>query len=135
MPLGTLDPTPPPFFRQGPSALTKLAFFSALALFLMVADTRFTITHPMRAAVATVLYYPQQALLVPVQAWQGGSEYMLGLQRALAGEAAARRLLADQAERSSRVDQLLRENARLRALLDLRPGLSVRSQGDRKSVV
>ena len=129
MPLGTLDPTPPPFFRQGPSALTKLAFFSALALFLMVADTRFTITHPMRAAVATVLYYPQQALLVPVQAWQGGSEYLLGLQRALAGEAAARRLLADQAERSSRVDQLLRENARLRALLDLRPGLSVRSQG------
>jgi rod shape-determining protein MreC len=28
MPLGTLDRTPPPFFRQGPSALTKLVFFS-----------------------------------------------------------------------------------------------------------
>ena len=35
MPLGTLDGTPPPFFRQGPSALSKLTFFSALALFLM----------------------------------------------------------------------------------------------------
>ena len=32
MSLGTFDRTPPPFFRQGPSALTKLAFFSALAL-------------------------------------------------------------------------------------------------------
>ena len=36
MPLGTLDRTPPPFFRQGPSALTKLIFFSALAVFLGV---------------------------------------------------------------------------------------------------
>ena len=42
MALGTLDRTPPPFFRQGPSALTKLSFCSALAVFLMVADARFT---------------------------------------------------------------------------------------------
>ncbi len=55
MPLGTLDRTPPPFFKQGPSALSKLMFFSALALFLMVADTRFKLTQPLRAAVATVL--------------------------------------------------------------------------------
>jgi rod shape-determining protein MreC len=41
MPLGTLDRTPPPFFKQGPSALSKLTVFSAIALFLMVADTRF----------------------------------------------------------------------------------------------
>jgi rod shape-determining protein MreC len=129
MPLGTLDPTPPPFFRQGPSALTKLTFFAALALFLMVADTRFTITQPVRAVVATVLYYPQQALLVPVQAWQGGSDYVMGLQHALASEAAAKRQLADQAERAARVEPLLNENARLRALLDLRPALTVRSQG------
>ena len=32
MPLGTLDRSPPPFFKQGPSALSKLMFFSALAL-------------------------------------------------------------------------------------------------------
>ena len=38
MPLGTLDGTPPPFFRQGPSARSKLIFFSVLALFLMVAE-------------------------------------------------------------------------------------------------
>ena len=29
MPLGTLDRTPPPFFKQGPSALSKLAVCSA----------------------------------------------------------------------------------------------------------
>jgi rod shape-determining protein MreC len=49
MPLGTLDRSPPPFFRQGPSALTKLALCSALALLLMVADARFKLMHPARA--------------------------------------------------------------------------------------
>ena len=34
MPLGTLDRSPPPFFRQGPSALTKLALCTALAYIL-----------------------------------------------------------------------------------------------------
>ena len=32
MSFGTIDRTPPPFFRQGPSALTKLILCSALAL-------------------------------------------------------------------------------------------------------
>jgi rod shape-determining protein MreC len=127
MPLGTLDRTPPPFFRQGPSALTKLTIFSALALFLMVADTRFQLTRPLRAAIATVLHPIERVLLVPVAAWEGGSDYLLGLQGALAKEEAARRDLARQAERSSRVEQLQAENQRLRALLELRPALSVRS--------
>lgn len=66
MSIGTIDRTPPPFFRQGPSALTKLMLCSALALFLMVADTRFRFTLPLRAVLATALHYPQRALLVPV---------------------------------------------------------------------
>jgi rod shape-determining protein MreC len=128
MSIGTIDRTPPPFFRQGPSALTKLILCSALALFLMVADNRFTITRQLRAAVATVLYYPQQALLAPVQAIQGGGEYVQGLKSAVANQEAAKRELARQAERALRVEQLLVENNRLRALLELRPGLTVKSQ-------
>jgi rod shape-determining protein MreC len=127
MSLGTIDRTPPPFFRQGPSALTKLTVFSALALFLMVADTRFQITRPVRAVIATLLYYPQQALLVPVQAWTGTSDYLLGLRKALASEEAARRELARQSERVLRLEQLEADNRRLRALLELRPALTVRS--------
>ena len=128
MQLGTIDRTPPPFFRQGPSALTKLTFCSALALFLMVADTRFKLTQPLRAVLATALHPVQRTLLVPVQAWDGASDYFIGLQRAQANESAARRELARQAERSSRVEQLLIENARLRALLELRLSVNVRSQ-------
>ena len=128
MSIGTIDRTPPPFFRQGPSALTKLVLCSALALFLMVADNRFTITRQLRAVLATALYYPQQVLLVPVNAWNGGTDYLLGLRRALINEEAARRDLARQAERALRVEQLTVENTRLRALLELRPSLTVRSQ-------
>jgi len=127
MPLGTLDRTPPPFFRQGPSALTKLAFFSALAVFLMAADSRIKYIQPIRAALATALLPVQRALLVPVELVEGGSDYFIGLQRATAGEREARAKLVAQAERASRVEQLTAENARLRALLDLRPTLVVKS--------
>lgn len=128
MAIGTIDRTPPPFFRQGPSALTKLILFSALALFLMVADNRFAVTRQLRAVVATALYYPQQALLVPVQMVTGGSGYLMGLKDALANEEAAKRTLAQQSERSLRVEQLLAENTHLRGLLELRPSLRVKSQ-------
>lgn len=127
MPLGTLDRSPPPFFRQGPSALTKLVFCTALALFLMVADTRFEVAQALRAAIATALHPVQRALLVPVELWRGGAGYLRGLTQALADADAAQRRLAAQAERAARAAQLDAENARLRGLLDLRPALVVRS--------
>src|ERR1039457_4950889 len=128
MALGILDRKTPPFFRQGPSALTNLCFCSALALFLMVADARFRITQPIRATVATMLYPLQRALLVPVEALSSGRQYLGGLADARSAEQAARRDLVQQSERAMRVDQLLQETARLRALLALRPTLNVRSQ-------
>jgi len=128
MPLGTLDRTPPPFFRQGPSALTKLMFCSALAVFLMVADTRFKLTRPLRTVVATVLNPIERVLRVPVDVINGTGEYLMGLQHALSSESAARSSLARQAERAARVEQLQAENKRLRELLGLRPALNVRSQ-------
>lgn len=124
---GTLDNAPPPFFRQGPSALSKLSFFAALALFLMIADTRLQITQPLRAALAVILHPVQRTLLAPVQLGRDASEYFIGLQQALDRERAARLELARQAERSLRVEQLEAENSRLRGLIDLRPGLNVRS--------
>jgi len=127
MPLGTLDRTPPPFFRQGFSARSKLAFFAALAVFLMVADSRFKLVGPARAALATALLPVQRTLAIPVEMWQGGSDYLRGLQQALAGEREARMQLAALSERATRAELLAQENSRLRALLDLRPALTVRS--------
>jgi len=125
---GSFDRTPPPFFRQGPSALSKMMFCSALAVLLMVADSRFRLTQPLRAIVATVLLPIERVLMVPVAAWERGGDYLGGLQGALARERAARGDLVRQAERTSRVEQLSDENAQLRSLLELRPALAVRSQ-------
>jgi rod shape-determining protein MreC len=128
MPLGTLDRTPPPFFRQGPSALTKLVFFSALALLLMVADARVKVVEPLRAALAIALLPVQRALQVPVEMWEGGGDYLRGLRQAQADERALQARMALVAERAARTEQLAQENVRLRALLELRPALAVRSQ-------
>lgn len=128
MPLSTLDRTPPPFFRQGPSALTRLMFFSALALFLMIADTRFALTQPLRALLATVLNPVERALRAPVDALSVGHHYVAGLEEAVRNEEAARRTLAAQSQRASRVEQLEQENERLRGLLELRQALTVRAQ-------
>jgi rod shape-determining protein MreC len=125
--LGTIDRTPPPFFRQGYSALTKLIFFTALSLFMMVADSRFTVVRPLRSAIAAALAPVQRALLVPVDLALGGNEYMQGLTKALANEDAARKQLALQAEQALSAERLANENRQLRGLLDLRPGLKVKS--------
>lgn len=120
MPLGTLDRTAPPLFNQGPSALSKLIFFSALALFLMVADARFHVVQPLRSVIGTVLYPVQWLALKPVQMALGGSKYFDDLQSAQRSEAQARKALTSQAERASQADAMAQDNARLRALLELR---------------
>lgn len=128
MPLGTLDRTPPPFFKQGPSALTKLMVFSAVALFLMVADARFALMRPLRAAVATVLYPVQWAALGPVRLVQGGSVYLDSLTEVQARADAAERRMAEQSQRAGQSDLLQLENAQLRSLLGLRERLTTPGQ-------
>lgn len=123
MPLGTLDRDPPPFFRQGPSALSKLAVFSALALFLMVADARFKIMQPLRVVLASVLYPVQWVAMQPVLLAQGGGQYFLSLRSAQAEKDEAFKKLGLQAQRANQVEQLALENTRLRALLTLRDRL------------
>jgi rod shape-determining protein MreC len=128
MPLGTLDRSPPPFFKQGPSALSKLMFCSALALFLMVADARFRIAQPVRAVVATVLYPVEWVAMRPLVAARFVANYFESLQSAQANEAAARQKLAQLSLRANQVEQLEVENRRLRSLLDLRERLTTRAQ-------
>jgi len=128
MPLGTLDRTPPPFFKQGPSALSKLMVCSALALFLMVADARFKITQPLRAAVATVLFPIQWVALRPVLAARSAGEYFEALTSAQSREQAARRRLAEQSLRANQTEQLALENQQLRKLLQLRERITSPAQ-------
>ncbi|MEP7282495.1 MAG: rod shape-determining protein MreC [Rubrivivax sp.] len=126
--LGTIDRTPPPFFRQGPSALTKVVVCAAVALFLMVADARFSFVVPLRAGLATVLLPIQRALMLPVQLVAGGSTYLSGLEEARRAEQVARTKATELAELARRGAALERDNAQLRQLLGLAPTLPARGQ-------
>jgi len=123
MPLGTLDRDPPPFFRQGPSALSKLAVCSALALFLMAADARFKVMQPLRVGLAAVLYPVQWLAMQPIQIAQSAGQYFSSLRSAQVAKDDAFRKLGLQAQRANQVEQLALENTRLRNLLGLRERL------------
>ena len=56
MPFEPYDHSPPPFFRRGPSVVSRLLICVALALALMVADARFDLMQPLRAYYFVIYY-------------------------------------------------------------------------------
>jgi rod shape-determining protein MreC len=129
MPLGTLDRTPPPFFKQGPSALSKLTVLSAVAIALMVMDARFKWAEPVRGGVATAIYPLQWLVMQPVKAAGLVSGYFTSLQTAQNKQIEATEALARQAMRAAQVELLALENQRLRELLGIQQQLTTPSQG------
>jgi rod shape-determining protein MreC len=120
MPLGTLDRTPPPFFKQGPSALSKLIVFSALALFLMVADMRFGVANPLRTVISALIAPARWLALQPVHLAEGAGDYFQSLSSAQSEQASTREKLARLALKANQVEELTQENLRLRQMLELR---------------
>lgn len=125
MALATLDRRPPSLFRQGPTALTKLALCATCAVALMVLDTRFAFTPPWRSLLASALHPVQRALLAPVDSYENLADRLRGAESAMQAEEAARRQLSQQALVLARTHTLQRENEELRKLLALRESLRV----------
>lgn len=129
MALGTVDRTPPPLFRQGPSALSKLLVFGAVSVLLMVVDARMQWAAPLRSAVSSALYPLQWLALQPVQGARGVAQYLGGLESAQQAAHQSRIELARLSQRASMVEHLTQENQQLRQLLGMQQRLAVRSQG------
>jgi rod shape-determining protein MreC len=129
MSLGTVDRTPPPLFRQGTPALVKLLLASALAVLLMVVDTRLGWTQPLRAAIATALLPLQWVAMQPVRGVQWVGQYLAALDEARREVEQARTLLIAQAQRAGMVEYLEHENRELRRLLGLRERLPLPGVG------
>jgi rod shape-determining protein MreC len=111
---------PPAFFNRGPSPLARLAFFGLLSLALLFADTRYRYLESVRQAVAIVLYPVERALEMPGAAFAYVSDYF-GSKRRLADEnAMLRQELVARAPATQGYAREQAENARLRALLDVR---------------
>lgn len=128
MSVNTLDPSAPSLFKSQPARLSQLALYSALALFLMVADARFKITEPARAAVAAAIYPLQWLVAQPVQAYQDASRYMEAQEYAVKREDAARKELVVMAQRAELADELRKENESLRNMLQLRERVTIQGQ-------
>lgn len=128
MPIGTLGHQPPPFFRQGVPPWVKLALCVILAVLLMLGDVRWGIAQPLRMVVS-VLIYPLQALaLAPIELTRRSANFFQSRDSVQREAITAREKALTQSAKAVQVDQLLLENQRLRALLEMRDrqGLSAR---------
>ncbi|MFA7503965.1 MAG: rod shape-determining protein MreC [Burkholderiaceae bacterium] len=122
-----MDRSPPPFFKQGPSANARLAFFSLLAIVLIVVDARMGVLTPLRQGVGTLLYPVQRILLWPRDTLATIGEYSTEISRVRAENAELRRIEAVNARALLQAEQLASENAQLRKLVDMRERLAIRS--------
>jgi rod shape-determining protein MreC len=105
-----------------------LALCVILAVLLMLGDVRWGIAQPLRLVVS-VLIYPLQALaLAPIELTRRSANFFQSRDSVQREAITAREKALTQSAKAVQVDQLLLENQRLRALLEMRDrqGLSAR---------
>jgi len=114
-----MEYSPPPLFKQGPSALARLIFFVVLAIALLISDARFNTLEIVRGMLGAGLYPLQRAALVPRDIFMGAADLAV-TSATLRSENAK---LADKnlelSVKAGDAAQLAIENAHLRALLNL----------------
>ena len=120
MALDSIDRSPPPFFRQGLSALSKLVLFGLMSLLLMSADHRLGLSQPVRSFVSVVLTPVQWLALLPSRGGDALQAYFTGIDEARDAAHQYQTRTIAQAQRLQQAEQLLQENKHLRDLLQLR---------------
>ncbi len=122
-----MDRTPPPFFKQGPSANARLMFFAILAITFLIVDAKVNALSTLRQGVATVLFPLQRALLFPRDWISGGAGYFQDIVTIKQDNNKLKREAVANASTLLRVEQLDAENRELRRLVGLRDRLAVNS--------
>jgi rod shape-determining protein MreC len=122
-----MDRSPPSFFNQGPSAHARLAFFAALAIVLLIVDSRLGSLEPLRQGVGTMLYPLQRSLLVPRELLAKTVAHVSSVETLRAENTELRRIEVANARALLQAQQLVSENAQLRELLGARERAAVRS--------
>lgn len=119
---------PPPLFNQGVSARARLAFFSFLAVLLIVIDARVNALDTIRIGVGVMLYPLQRALLWPRDALMHAGHYVTTVGSLIRENEQLREGAAERAASLLQDDQLRLENAHLRQLLGLRERTTAKTQ-------
>jgi rod shape-determining protein MreC len=116
----TLPAETPDFFHRGPSPATRLVFFALLSVALLFLDTRYRYLEQVRQVVAVVLYPVQRVAAWPGEALGEVAAYFAS-KRDLADEnEALKARLAEVGAAAQAAATTRAENARLKALLDIR---------------
>jgi len=118
-----MDYGPPPLFNQGVSARARLAFFSFLAVALIIIDSRIRVLETMRLGVGVVLYPVQWVLLVPGRVAESIGDYFTTVSTLQRENEELKRSAVERSQALLESQQLGNENERLRQLLGARDKL------------
>lgn len=121
-----MEYSPPPLFKQGPSARVRLAFFVLLSLILLVLDKRLGAMEIVRKVIGTGLYPLQTVASAPVQALENGATYFQSLSSL---QAQNQRLIKQQLMDKQKLHELRTlkiENEKLRRLMQVGNALQVK---------
>jgi len=119
-----MEYSPPPFFKRGPSLLTRFTFFSMLSAVLLISDARFNYLHLFRQGIATVVYPVQRFGSLPSELASRIGDFFVTQARLQRDNDQLRH----QELRNSAALQVLKslesENHHLRELLAMRPRIA-----------
>ena len=115
-----MDHQPPPFFKRGPAPLVRLLFYVTLSLALIVIDARFQTLDLARRGISLVTDPLQRVAQMPAALLVQARSYLSSVARLQEENFRMKREQLDNATSLTRTEQLERENARLRRLLELR---------------
>ena len=122
-----MEYSPPPLFKQGPSALARLVFFVLLALALLISDARFRTLEIVRGVLGAGLYPLQRAALVPRDIFMGAADLAV-TGATLRGENDVLRKKNLQLSLQANIaSELNAENSHLRSLLQLSQRMTTQS--------
>ncbi len=122
-----MDRSPPPFFRQGPSANARVFFFTVLSIALMIADARFDTLSGLRQGIGNALYPMQKVVQTPGRMLGTTTDYVAEVASLREENAELKRIEALNASTLLQVEQLRQENAQLRELAGARERAAVHS--------
>ncbi|MEW9581306.1 rod shape-determining protein MreC [Paraburkholderia sp. DGU8] len=114
-----MEYSPPPLFKQGPSALARLVFFVVLAIALLISDARFRTLEIVRGVLGAGLYPLQRAALVPRDIFMGAADLAVTSTTLRSENDKLRTKDLQLSQQANTAGELAAENAHLRALLQL----------------
>ena len=118
-----MDYGTPPLFNQGVSARARLAFFSFLAIALIIIDSRVRMLETVRVGLGVVLYPVQRALLVPSRVADTVADYFTSVSSLTPENEQLKRKQFETSQSLQQARELAVENERLRKLLGARERL------------